>query len=75
MKNFTKDGDDMSCEEYVKAYKLMTDEERNLMNDLYMTGVNRDGHSWVTYGDVEKVVSKIILGRAVKDYSIVDVEV
>lgn len=75
MKNFIKNGDCMSCEEYVKAYKLMTDEERNLMNDLYMTGDNHDGHSWVTYGDVEKVVGKIVLGRAVKDYSIVDVEV
>jgi hypothetical protein len=66
MKNFTKDGDVMSCEEYVKAYKLMTDEERNLMNDLYMKGVNHDGHSWNTYGDIESVVGKIILGRTGK---------
>lgn len=64
----------MSCEEYVKAYKLMTDEERNLMNDLYMKGVNYDGHSWNKYGDIESVVGKIILGRTVKDYSIVNVE-
>lgn len=75
MQNFTKNGDVMSCKEYVKAYNLMTDEERNLMNDLYMKGVNYDGHSWVTYGDVEKVVGKILLGRTVKDYSIVNVEV
>ena len=75
MKNFTKNGDGMSCEEYVRAYKHMSEEERELMWNLFMTGVNHDGHSWVTYGDVEKVVGKIILGRAVKDYSIVDVEV
>lgn len=75
MKNFTKNGDVMSCKEYVEAYKCMSEEEKELMSDLFMTGVNHDGHSWVTYGDVEKVVGKIILGRAVKDYSIVDVEV
>ena len=44
----------------------MSEEEKELMGDLYMTGVNRDGHSWVTYGDVEKVVGKIILGRVGK---------
>lgn len=37
------------------------------MSDLYMTGVNHDGHSWVTYGDVERVVGTIILGRVKKD--------
>ena len=41
----------------------MTEEEKDLMGDLYMTGENHDCHSWVTYGDVEKVVGKIILGR------------
>ena len=45
----------------------MTDEEKELMSDLYMTGVNNDGHSWVTYGDVERVVGTIILGRVKKD--------
>lgn len=45
----------------------MTDEEKELMSDLYMTGVNKDGHSWVTYGDVERVVGTIILGRVKKD--------
>lgn len=37
------------------------------MSDLYMTGVNNDGHSWVIYGDVERVVGTIILGRVKKD--------
>lgn len=46
----------MSAKEYVEVYPLMTDTEKKLMNDLYMTGINRDGHSWVTYGDVERVV-------------------
>ena len=37
------------------------------MNDLWMTGVNHDGHAWVTYGDVEKTVGLIIKGRAEVD--------
>ena len=44
-------GCEMSRKEYIEAYKFMTD------------GINHDGHSWVTYGDVERVVGKIILGR------------
>lgn len=53
----------MSAKEYQEAYKFMTDKEKNLMYDLFMKGVNHDGHSWVTYGDVEKVVGEIINGR------------
>lgn len=53
----------MSAKEYREAFNYMTDEEHELMWELYMTGENHDCHSWVTYGDVEKVVGKIILGR------------
>lgn len=53
----------MSAREYIEAYRIMTDKERELMADLYMSGFNKDGHVWVTYGDVEKVVGQIILGR------------
>lgn len=53
----------MSAKEYNDAWNYMTEEEKDLMGDLYMTGENHDCHSWVTYGDVEKVVGKIILGR------------
>jgi len=57
----------MSAKEYREAWKYMTDKEKELMSDLYMAGVNHDGHSWVTYGDVERVVGTIILGRVKKD--------
>ena len=57
----------MSAKEYREAWKYMTDEEKELMSDLYMTGENNNGHSWVTYGDVERVVGTIILGRVKKD--------
>lgn len=53
----------MSAKEYREAFNYMTDEEHELMENLYMSGINWDGHTWVTYGDVEKVVGKIILGR------------
>lgn len=56
----------MSCKEYLEAWKHMTDEEKDLMGKLYMKGVNYDGHSWNTYGDIEEVVGKIILGRVKK---------
>lgn len=53
----------MSAKEYREAFNHMTDEEHELMWDLFMSGINWDGHTWVTYGDVEKVVGQIILGR------------
>lgn len=53
----------MSAKEYQEAYEHMTDKEKKLMEDLYMSGINHDGHSWVTFGDVEKVVGQIVLGR------------
>lgn len=56
----------MSAKEYREAYNYMTDKEKALMADLYMSGINHDGHTWVTYGDVEKVVGKIIIGREYK---------
>ena len=53
----------MSAKEYQKAYFYMTDREKSIMGDLFMTGINRDGHCWVTFGNVEAVVGEIILGR------------
>ena len=53
----------MSAKEYVEAFVKMTDLEKEIMFDLYMTGINRDGHVWVTFHDVERAVGLIILGR------------
>ena len=53
----------MSAKEYQEAYLHMTDEEKGLMYELFMSGINHDGHAWVTYGNVETVVGRIILGR------------
>ena len=59
----TKENREMSRKEYIEAYEFMTEYEKGLMDRLYMSGINHDGHSWVTYGDVEEVVGKIILNR------------
>lgn len=29
------------------------------MANLYMKGINRDGHSWNTYGDIEDAVADL----------------
>ena len=47
----------MSCKEYIEAHRnKMTPKQKDIMYDLYMSGVNHDGHVWVKYGDVEKAV-------------------
>jgi hypothetical protein len=53
----------MSAKEYREVYPLMTEEEKKLMYELFMSGVNNDGHSWVAFGEVERVVGLIIQGR------------
>lgn len=53
----------MSAKEFVEAYPLMTEKEKDIMYELWMSGINHDGHTWVTYGDVEKVVGQIIKDR------------
>ena len=58
-----KENKEMSRKEYREAYAFMTEYEKKLMDMLYMLGVNHDGHTWVTYGDIEEVVGKIILNR------------
>ena len=50
----------MSCKEYIEAHRnKMTLQQKDIMYDLYMSGVNRDGHVWVKYGDVEKAVAAL----------------
>ena len=53
----------MSAKEYREAYPYMTEKEKDLMYDLWMSGVNHDGHAWVKYGDVERIVGLIIKER------------
>lgn len=55
----------MSAKEYNEAYPYMTELEHDLMYDLYYSEntTNHDGHTWVTYGDVERIVGTIIQER------------
>jgi len=48
----------MSSKQYIEAHReKMTKEQKDIMCDLYMSGINRDGHVWVKYGDVEDAVA------------------
>ena len=49
----------MSSVKYQKAYDGMTEKQRQIMANLYMKGINRDGHSWNTYGDIEEAVADL----------------
>lgn len=56
----------MSAKEYLDIYDKMTDEEKEMMHELYLNAINRDGHSWVTFGAVEELVARIIFTRRAK---------
>ena len=53
----------MSAKIYQEAWEHMSEKEKDLLGDLWDKAINWDGHSWVTYGDIERVVGTIIMGR------------
>ena len=54
----------MSSIKYQIAYDRMTEKQKQIMADLYMKGINHDGHSWNTYGDIEDAVADILEEKA-----------
>lgn len=46
---------------YCSIYNTMTEEQHNVMCDLYMKGRNFHGHTWNTFNDIEHAVAKILL--------------
>ena len=50
----------MSCKEYIQCYEKMTRRQKDAMFDLYIKGINYDGHVWVTFGDVEYAVAMLL---------------
>lgn len=50
----------MSNSEYIKYYKYLDDNQKDAMSDLWMSGINLEGHVYVTYDNVEKTVAKLI---------------
>ena len=50
----------MSSVKYQKAYDGMTEKQKQIMANLYMKGINHDGHSWNTYGDIEEAVADLL---------------
>ena len=62
----------MSDKLYQEAYEKFNDKQKDTMYDLYMTGINHDGHSWITYGDVEKsvaIVTKEAYQQGAKEFA------
>lgn len=50
----------MSSKLYQKIHHNMSSSQQKAMHDLYMSGTNWDGHSWVTWGAVEETVAVIM---------------
>lgn len=50
----------MSSKAYQEVYPFMTEEQKDIMHDLYMKAVNHDGHSWNMFCDIEDAVAGIV---------------
>lgn len=50
----------MSKKSYAEIYDKMSNKQKDAMANLYMSGINHDGHTWVTYDDVEEAVAIIV---------------
>lgn len=53
----------MSCKKFIDIYDTLNGEQKGILFNLYLTGENHDGHSWVTYGNVEEAVAKLIIAE------------
>lgn len=51
----------MSDTLYVGIYNTMTEEQHEVMFNLYMKGRNFYGHTWNAFSDIERAVAKILL--------------
>ena len=50
----------MSSKAYIEASRLETENCRKAIENLYMQGINHDGHSWNTFGDIEDCLAVVI---------------
>ena len=50
----------MSGKAYQEAYSTMTEKQRDIMYDLWMKAVNRDGHAWNMFSDIKDAVAGIL---------------
>ena len=50
----------MSTKHYREIYDTLTDKQKDILWDLYMKGINHDGHSWHTYTDIEIAVAELL---------------
>ena len=50
----------MSKKSYAEIYDKMSNKQKDAMANLYMSGITNDGHTWVTYDDVEEAVAIIV---------------
>lgn len=50
----------MSSKTYQEAYRNMTEQQKDIMHDLYMKAINHDGHSWNMFCDIKDAVAGII---------------
>lgn len=55
----------MSSEKYIKTE--MSEKQRKVMTNLYLKGINHDGHSWNTFGDIEDAVADLLRLEREKD--------
>lgn len=55
----------MSSEKYIKTE--MSEKQRKVMINLYLKGINHDGHSWNTFGDIEDAVADLLRLEREKD--------
>lgn len=51
----------MSTKKYIEASVAMNRQQHEAMLRLYDKGTNHDGHTWVTFSDVEDAVADIIM--------------
>lgn len=50
----------MSSKRYQVIHKKLTDEQLEAIHKCWLQGVNHDGHTWVTWTDVEELICDLL---------------
>lgn len=50
----------MSSKRYAEAHDKLSYEQKKAIYKCWQNGINRDGHVWVTFTDVEELIADFV---------------
>lgn len=62
----------MSAKEYIEAYPHMTENQKDIMQELWWGAVNHDCHAWVEENDVKAALYDLFINIRTEELPIIN---